>query len=168
MRPKENEYIPYYQPYIDLVKGNEILPVLESQVDEFISLIKTIPEERKTYSYAEGKWTIAELLGHIIDTERIMTFRALWFARSDPNPLPGFEQDDFVKYAGSNERTLSGLMDEWVLLRKSNNLLFKSFDNNALHMRGTANYNQVTVLALLYIIAGHFTHHLNILKDKYL
>jgi hypothetical protein len=167
MRPLVNEYAPYYQGYIDQVKGDEIIPVLESQIDEFITLLKTIPEERKTYSYADGKWTIAELLGHIIDTERIMSFRALWFARSDPNPLPGFEQDDFVKIGGANDRTLDSLVDEWVHLRKSNNFMFKSFDKEALHRLGVANYNEVTVLALLYIIAGHCTHHLNILKEKY-
>lgn len=168
MRPLVNEYIPYYQSYVDLVKGNEIIPVLESQIDEFITLMKTIPEERKTYTYAEGKWSIAELLGHLIDSERIMAFRALWFARNDPNPLPGFEQDDYVKIAGSNNRTLSSFTDEWVPLRKSNIILYKSFDNDAIRRHGIANDNDITVLALLFIIAGHFTHHLNILKEKYL
>ncbi len=168
MRPKETEHIPYYKTYIDLVKGDEIIPVMESQIDEFLSLLKTIPEVKKTYTYAEGKWSVAELLGHIIDTERIMSFRALWFARSDPNPLPGFEQDDFVKTSGSNNRTLSDITDEWVHLRKSNILLFKSFDTDTLRRRGVANYNDITVLALLFVIAGHFTHHINILKEKYL
>ena len=168
MRPVKNEYVPYYQVYIDLVKGDEIIPILEAQVEEFLSLMKTIPEERKTFSYAEGKWTIAELLGHIIDTERIMTFRAFWFARNDPNPLPGFEQDDFVKIAGFNDRSLVSLVEEWVQLRKSNNTLFKSFDKEVLHRRGVANHNEVSVLALLYIIAGHLIHHLEVLKNKYL
>jgi uncharacterized damage-inducible protein DinB len=168
MRPLVNEYAPDFQSYVDLVTGEEVMPVLESQIDEFMKLMKTIPEENSTYSYAEGKWSIAELLGHIIDSERIMTFRALWFARNDPNPLPGFEQDDFVKFAGSNNRTLSSLADEWVHLRKSNIFLYKSFDNEALRRHGFANKNDVTVLALLFIIAGHFTHHLNVLKEKYL
>ena len=168
MRPLVNEYIPYYQTYVDLVKGDEIIPVLESQVEEFVSLIKTIPESKKTYCYADGKWSIAELLGHIIDGERVMSFRAFWFARNDPNPLPGFEQDDYVKFSGANNKTLQGLLDEWVQLRKSNIILFKSMDNDALRRRGIANYNDVSVLALLYIIAGHCTHHLNILKSKYL
>jgi len=168
MRPLVNEYVPYYQLYVDLVKGEEIIPVLESQIDEFISFVKTIPEEKKTYTYAEGKWTIAELLGHIIDVERVMAFRAFWFARNDPNALPGFEHDDYVKISGSNQRYLFELMDEWVQLRKSNILLFRSLDNEALHRRGTANYNEVSVLALLFIVAGHCTHHLGILKEKYL
>lgn len=168
MRPSIDEYAPYYQSYVDLVGGNEIIPVLESQTDEFITLMKTIPEVKKTYTYAQGKWSIAELLGHVIDSERIMTFRALWFARNDTNPLPGFEQDDFVKSAGFNNRTLSSLAEEWIHLRRSNIILFKSFDNNALARHGIANNNNVTVLALLFIIAGHFTHHLNVLKEMYL
>ncbi|MGE5363174.1 MAG: DinB family protein [Bacteroidota bacterium] len=168
MRPSVNEYAPEYQSYIDLVKGDEIISVLEAQADEFTALVKSISEEKKTYTYAEGKWSIAEVLGHIIDSERIMTFRALWFARNAPNPLPGFEQDDFVQYAGSNSSTLSSLTDEWVLLRKSNILLFKGFDEDALARHGIANNNDVSVLALLFIIAGHLIHHANILKERYL
>jgi uncharacterized damage-inducible protein DinB len=168
MRPLVNEYAPYYKRYVDLVEGNEIVPVLESQINDFLSLMETIPEEQKAYSYAEGKWTIAELLGHIIDTERIMSFRAFWFARNDPTPLPGFEQDDYVKVAGFNNRTLLSIVEEWVQLRKSNIILIKTFDKDALHRRGVANYNQVTVQALLFIIAGHCTHHLSVLKEKYL
>lgn len=168
MRPSANEYVREFQSYVDLVKGNDVIPVLESQIDEFITLMKTIPEERKSYSYAEGKWTIAELLGHIIDSELVMTFRALWFARNDTSPLPGFEQEDFVKTAGSNNRPLSSLIDEWVYLRRSNMFLYKSFDYDALQRHGIANDNEVSVLALLFIIAGHFTHHMNILKERYL
>lgn len=168
MRPSVNDYARENQLYVDLVNGDEIIPVLEAQIDEFTKLIKSIPEERKTFTYAEGKWSIAEVLGHILDSERIMTFRALWFARNDKDPLPGFEQDDFVKFAGSNDRTLSSLVDEWKLLRKSNILLFKGFDSDALVRYGTANNNHVTVLALLFIIAGHLTHHVNILKERYL
>ena len=168
MRPKGNEYAPYYQRYIDQVVGEDINLILETQINEFMRLLETIPEDKKTFAYAEGKWTIAELLGHIIDTERIMAFRALWFARNDPNPLPGFEQDDFIQYANFNDRTLLSLAEEWTYLRKSNNILFKNFDESALQRRGVANYNQVTVLALLFIIAGHMTHHLKTLKEKYL
>jgi uncharacterized damage-inducible protein DinB len=168
MRPKENEYAPYYQRYIERVVGEDIITILDNQINEFLELMETIPEEKKIYSYDEGKWTVAELLGHIIDTERIMAFRALWFARNDPNPLPGFEQDDFIQSANFNDRTLLSLADEWTHLRKSNIILFRHFDDAALQRRGVANYNQVTVLALLFIIAGHMTHHLDILKEKYL
>jgi hypothetical protein len=97
-----------------------------------------------------------------------MSFRAFWFARNDPTPLPGFEQDDYVKVAGFNNRTLLSIVEEWVQLRKSNIILIKTFDKDALHRRGVANYNQVTVQALLFIIAGHCTHHLSVLKEKYL
>lgn len=168
MKPLVNEYAPYYQKYIDLVKGDEVIPALESQIDEFMSLVKTIPEEKKTYSYAEGKWTIAELIGHIIDVERVMAFRAFWFARKDPNPLPGFQHDDYVKTAGFNDRTLLSISEEWVQLRKANIAMFKSFNNEVLARRGVANKNEITVLAQIFIIAGHCSHHLNILKEKYL
>src|ERR1035438_4594966 len=99
MRPNETEYAPYYQKYIDTVEGDDIIWVLDKQINEFIEFINTIPEEKKNYSYAAGKWTTVEVLGHIIDTERIMAFRAFWFARNAANPLPGFEQDDFIKSA---------------------------------------------------------------------
>jgi DinB superfamily len=168
MRPKENEYAPYYKKYIDTIEGDDIIWVLNKQINEFLDLLETIPEEKKTHSYADGKWTIAELLGHVIDTERIMAFRALWFARNDPNPLPGFEQDDFIKYSNFNRRTLRSFMDEFTHLRKSNNILFGSFGEEALHRIGVSNNKQVSVLALLYIIAGHLNHHLAILKERYL
>ena len=168
MRPKETDYAPYYQQYIDTVKEDDIMLALNKQINTCLEFLKTIPEEKKTHAYAEGKWTIAELLGHVIDTERIMTFRALWFARNDPAPLPGFEQDDFIKYANFNQRILQSLIEEWAQLRKSNNILFASFDEDALQRRGVASNKQVTVLALLFIIVGHMNHHLDILKERYL
>jgi len=168
MRPKETEYAPYYQKYVDTVEGDDIIWALDKQINEFIEFINTIPEEKKTYSYAVGKWTTAEVLGHINDTERIMAFRALWFARNEPTPLPGFEQDNFIKYSNFNRRTLQSFMDEFSHLRKSNNILFGSFGEEALHRQGISNNKQVSVLALLFIIAGHLNHHVAVLKDKYL
>jgi uncharacterized damage-inducible protein DinB len=168
MRPKENEYDPYYQQYIDSVKGDDILLALDKQIITCVEFLQTIPEEKKTYSYDKGKWTIAEVLGHIIDTERIMTLRALWFARNEPTPLPGFEQDNFIKYTDFNKRTIQSQIEEWTYLRKSNNILYASFSQEALKRRGVASNKQITVLALLFIIAGHMNHHLDILKERYL
>ena len=168
MRPAETEYTPYFKQYVDKVEGDDVIWVLETQLNDFLELIYSIPEEKKNYSYKEGKWTIAELLGHVIDSERIFAFRALCFARNDPNPLPGFEQDDYIKNANFNNRTLRSFVDEFTHLRKSNNILFSNFGEEALHRKGTANNKLVTVNALLYVIAGHFNHHMTFLKERYL
>ena len=168
MRPKETEYASYYQKYIDTVEGDDIIWVLENQINEFHDFVNSIPEEKKTYSYGEGKWTIAEVIGHIIDTERILSFRALWFARHYSVPLPGFEPDDFIKYANFNRRSLRSLLEEWTHVRKSNNLLFANLGEESLHMQGTASNNPITVISLLYIIAGHLNHHIAILQERYL
>ena len=168
MRPNETEYAPYYQKYIDTIEGDDIIWVLDKQINEFIEFINTIPEEKKNYSYAAGKWTTVEVLGHIIDTERIMAFRAFWFARNAANPLPGFEQDDFIKSADFNNRTIHSFADEFNHLRKSNNNLFGGLGEEALHRQGISNNRKVSVLALLYIIAGHMNHHVTILKERYL
>ena len=168
MRPQETEYAPHYKRYVDRVEGDDIIWVLETQINDFLELLNTIPEEKKTYSYADGKWTIAELLGHVIDCERVFAFRALCFARNDHNPLPGFEQDDYIKYSNFNNRTLRSFVDEFTYLRKSNNVLFGNFGEAALHRKGTANNKEITVNALLYVIAGHFNHHMTFLKERYL
>jgi len=168
MRPNETEYAPYYKKYIDAVEGDDIIWVLEKQINEFTEFINTIPEEKKNYSYAAGKWTTAEVLGHINDTERIMAFRALWFARNEPTPLPGFEQDNFIKYSNFKSRTFRSFADEFIHLRKSNNILFESFGEEALSRQGVSNNRKVSVIALLYVIAGHLNHHIAILKERYL
>jgi hypothetical protein len=162
------EYAPDFKQYVDKVEGDDVNWVLETQINDFLELINSIPEEKKNYSYADGKWTIAELLGHVIDSERVFAFRALCFARNDPNPLPGFEQDDYIKYSNFNNRTLRSFVDEFTHLRKSNNILFANFGEEAIHRIGTANNKKITVNALLYIIAGHFNHHMAILNERYL
>lgn len=119
------------------------------------------------YSYEEGKWTVKEVVGHLIDTERVMAYRAVCIARGEKQPLPGFDQDAYVKSGNFNKRELFDLIYEFRLLRESNMLLAKGFDEKALQRRGVASKNEVTVLALLYIIAGHEKHHMNILQERY-
>jgi hypothetical protein len=162
------EYAPYYQHYIDRIEGDDIIWVLDKQINEFNEFIYTIPGEKKNHSYAPGKWTVAEVLGHINDTERVMAFRAFWFARNAPSPLPGFEQDDFIKSTNFNSRTLRSYADEFIHLRKSNNNLFAGLGEEALHRQGISNNKKVSVLALLYIMAGHLDHHIAILNERYL
>jgi len=167
MRPQQGDYAPYYDRYISLIDNDDVVLVLENQIQSSIELLESIGEAKANFAYAEGKWTIKQVLGHIIDTERIMTFRALSFARGEKQPIPGFEQDDYVNEANFNERTLKGLISEFKAVRESNIILFKSFDENILSRKGIASGNEITVLALLFIIAGHEKHHLNVLKEKY-
>jgi hypothetical protein len=168
MRPQETEYAPHYKRYVDRIEGDDIFWVLDKQIIEFSEFIDTIPEDKKHYSYAPGKWTIAEVLGHINDTERIMAFRAFWIARNANSPLTGFEQDDFIKSANFNNRSFLDIVDEFIHLRKSNNNLFGSFGEEALHRQGIVNNKTVSVNALLFIIAGHLDHHVEVLNEKYL
>ncbi|MCK6649947.1 MAG: DinB family protein [Bacteroidia bacterium] len=167
-RPEVNEHPAYYAHYIGLVKGDNILKQLEDQVIDIQAIISEIPEEKESYAYAPGKWTIKELLGHIIDTERIMAYRALRFARKDKTALPGFDENDYVANSDYNKRTLYDIAHEFAIVRESNLALFKHFNEEALDQRGTANNNEATVRAILFMIAGHANHHLNVIKTKYL
>ena len=167
-RPQVNEHPAYYTHYIGLVKGDNILKQLEDQVIDIQAIISEIPEEKESYAYAPGKWTIKELLGHIIDTERIMAYRALRFARKDKTALPGFDENEYVVNSDYNKRTLYDIAHEFAIVRESNLALFKHFNEEALDQRGTANNNEATVRAILFMIVGHANHHLDVLKTKYL
>ena len=167
MRPSEKDYASYYKGYISEIKGDDILSILEEQLNSATKYFDSIPEEKGNYAYAEGKWSVKEVLGHVIDCERIFAARALCIARGEKQSLPGFEQDDYVREANFNKRTLKNLTDQFSLVRKSNLILFETFSDNELNKRGIANENEVTVRAILFIIAGHGLHHIKILKEKY-
>ena len=167
-RPKKGDYAEYYEKYISEIKGSNIHKILESQLSEAIVFLKSIPEEKGEYRYTEGKWTIKEVIGHITDTERVFAYRAMCFARGEKNALPGFDQDNYVKGGKFNSKPMGDLINEFRLLRESNLVLFKSFDEEMLSLEGYVNQNRVTVTALLFIVAGHAQHHLKILKEKYL
>lgn len=167
-RPASSEYASYYDRYVSKVPQGDILTLLKQQKSETLKLLAGIPEERGAYRYAEGKWSIKEVLGHIIDAERIFAYRALRFGRGDTSELPGFEQDDYVKYAGSDSRTLADLTTEYQHVRDSTISLVASFDEAAFSRTGVASQNPITVRALLYVIAGHELHHLAVLKERYL
>ena len=167
MRPSEKDFAPYYKSYIEQVIGDDILNVLEDQLNTAVKFLNSIPEEKGTHAYAEGKWSVKELLGHVIDCERVFAYRALCIARGEKQSLPGFEQNDYVEEAAFNKRTLKDLADEFSLVRKSNLALFKSFSDKELNKRGLANENEVTVCAILFIIAGHCMHHIKVLKERY-
>ncbi len=167
MRPRTGDNNPYYDRYISLIGDDDIIEVLEEQRKTSEKFLKTFTEKQGNYSYADGKWTVKEVLGHVIDTEKIMAYRALAFARGEKQSLPGFEQDDYVAESNFNNRSLDDLINEFLTARESNIILFKSFDEEILNRRGIASESEVTVLALIYIIAGHEKHHMKILREKY-
>ena len=167
MKPKPEDYDAIYGGYISLIGDDDIIEVLKEQRKTSEKFLKTFTEKQGNYSYADGKWTVKEVLGHVIDTEIIMAFRALSFARGEKQSLPGFEQDDYVAESNFNKRSLADLINEFITIRESNIILFKSFNEEILNRRGTASELEVTVLALIYIIAGHEKHHMKFLKERY-
>ncbi len=166
--PNENEYAPYYGRYISLVPDGDFFLLLNKQFDETLGFLRNLTETQAETRYEPGKWSIKEVLGHVIDTERIMSYRALRIARADETPLPGFEQDDYVRAANFDSRTWDDLLAELQVVRAATVALFRGLDEKALGRRGTASNLSVTVRALAYIIAGHERHHLNVLRTKYL
>jgi hypothetical protein len=167
-KPEETEYLPYYGKYISLIQDGDILATLGQQIEETLGLLRSIPESQAGFRYAPGKWSIKELVGHVIDGERIFAYRALRFARNDRTPVPGYEQDDYIREASFDDCTLAGLAAEFESVRQSTLFLFKHLNEAAWTRRGTANDSEVSVRALAYIIAGHEQHHREILRTRYL
>ena len=169
MIPK-NEYNPYFENYIQLAtkEGKSILEIMQDSQIEFDTILRNVPEEKQTFSYAEGKWTLKELIQHSIDTERVFCYRAMCFARNDSTSLPGFDQDVFVDHGNANQLNYYDLLDEMKTLRKSTIQLYKSFSDDALLRIGVASGNKISVRALGYLFSGHQLHHLNIVKERYL
>jgi DinB superfamily len=168
MPPDASEYAPYYGQYIALVPGGDVVVALENQITATTQLLARVTDAQADFRYLPDKWSVKEVVGHILDAERIMGYRALRIARSDITPLPGFEQDDYVKSGGFGARRLSGLLEEFSVVRCATVLLFRSFEPAAWTRQGTANEKSITVRALAYVIAGHELHHRRILAEKYL
>jgi uncharacterized damage-inducible protein DinB len=168
IRPVEGEFLPYYETYIKLVPEGDVLVTLDSQMAETQSLLRALPASSSTYRYAPGKWSVNELVGHLIDSERIFAARALRFARNDATPLPGFEQDDYVRNSKFEVYPVAELASEFDSVRRATIFLFKHLEEPAWMRRGIANNAEVTVRALAYIISGHELHHREILRSRYL
>lgn len=166
----KNEYSSYFEGYLQLVsiKEKSIIENLEDSQNEFETLLRDLDKKKHSFAYAEGKWTLKELIQHVIDTERVFCYRALCFARNDKTLLPGFDQDIFVANDTANERNYFDLLDEMATLRKSTIQLFKSFSDEALLRIGNASGNDMSVRVLGYLASGHQLHHLNIVKARYL
>ena len=167
-KPESSEFLPYYARYIEPVPQGDIISILSAQMKETQALLRAFPSSASSSRYAPDKWTVNELVGHVIDAERIFVGRALRFARNDPTPVPGFEQDDYVANGSFNSCALRDLAAELESVRVSTIFFFKHLDESAWLRRGTANGAEVSVRALAFIIAGHELHHRGILRDRYL
>lgn len=167
-RPERTEYNRYYETYVSLVPEEGIFPALENQITEIENLFAEIPEEKGGFAYDEGKWTVKELVGHLIDSEKIFAYRALRIARADKTPIEGYDQDGYIENARFNDSKLADLIEELTLLRRANIFFFKSLAEDDWTRTGTANNDEISVRALAFIITGHIRHHFNILKTRYL
>ncbi|HEV7388143.1 MAG TPA: DinB family protein [Gemmatimonadaceae bacterium] len=167
-KPAKSEFLPFYERYIQLVPDGDVVATLASQIDETLALLRSLPASVSTYRYAPDKWSVNQLVGHVIDSERLFGDRALRFARNDPTPLPGFEQDDYVRASNCDAYPLSELASELEAVRQSTVFLFRHMDEEAWTRRGVANNAEVSVRGLAYIIAGHELHHREILRSRYL
>ena len=165
-RPAVHEYAPYYARYVDRVPEGDVVQLLNTQLAETLALFVGIGEERAGQPAAAGKWSFKEVLGHLADTERVMSYRALRIGRGDTTPLPGFEQDDYVRTSGSNARSLQSLVDEMSVVRAATVRLLDGFPDEAWSRGGTASGFPVTVNGLAYIMAGHELHHLAIARTQ--
>ena len=167
-KPDPSEYAPYYGKYIGLVQGDDVLRALTDQIDKSLATLRGVSEEGSLKRYAPGKWSMREVAGHLIDTERIFAYRALRFARNDPTELPGFEQDDYIPAAHFDTRPWKDLLGEFDLVRRGNLCMFRGLDAEAWLRRGVASKCEISVRAAAYVIAGHELHHLRILRTKYI
>lgn len=164
-----NEFPEYFVSYINEVKSLDIVEALEDNLDDFTDFIENrVPDIKYQFRYQQGKWSIKEIVQHIIDAERIFGYRALRMARFDVTPLPGFEEDDYVKVSNADAREMDDLLQEFVLVRKATIKLFESFTDEMLLHRGIASGKEISVRAIGYIITGHCIHHQNVVQERYL
>jgi len=166
-RPAVSEYAGHFGKYVDLVPGSDVVGALRGQIGETLATLGAIGEADSLKRYAEGKWSVREVLGHMIDTERIMAYRALRIARADTTPLPGFDQDPYIAAAGFDARSWSGLLEEFEVVRRSNVLMFNGLNADAWGRLGTASGNPISARALAFVIAGHELHHMKIVRERY-
>ena len=166
-RPEPGEYAPYYDRYISLVAGADILRTLDDQRRQMVLLLSGRDEADGDFRYAPDKWNAKEVLGHVCDTERIFAYRALRIARGDRTPIEGFEQDDYVRNGPFAKGPLPDVIEDYIAVRRATLTLLRNLDEGAWTRRGVANKNEVSVRAIAYTIAGHELHHRRILEEKY-
>lgn len=168
-QPNPGEYAPFYAGYINkAVQTGDVLQTLAQLKDSTCEFFTTLSPEKADYAYAEGKWTIKQVVGHLIDAERVFAFRLMCFLRGDATPLPGFDENAYAEQNNVSNRTLHELAAEFKALREANLFLYNSVSDEQSLYQGTANGKPVSVRALLYITAGHELHHLSIINERYL
>ena len=166
-RPAYEEYPAFYHKYVDSLPEGNIFQTLEDQLTELENRVAKLAAEKWTHRYAAGKWSVKEVLGHMIDAERVFSFRALCFARGDKNELPGFDENMYVEKGNFDKVSEKELVRHLICIRRANVLLYSTFGDKELARTGKANGSLVSVRALVFITAGHFQHHLNILRERY-
>ena len=167
-RPNSTEYAEFYSGYVSLVPETDVLKVLREQIEIVRNLVSSIAEEQELFRYAPEKWSIREMMGHINDGERVFSFRAYTFARGDEAALPGFDENDYVRQSNFDQTPLQDLLAEFIALRQSNIMMLEHLKKEDWERVGVASENLITVRAIVWIMAGHVRHHLNILTERYL
>jgi hypothetical protein len=167
-RPDANEYAGHFGKYIEQVPGSDVVSALKGQIGATLATLRAVNERDSLRRYAEGKWSLREVVGHMIDTERIMAYRALRIARGDQTPLAGFDQDPYIEAAGFDGRSWGGLLEEFEAVRRSNVMMFEGLNGTAWGRMGTASGNPISVRALAFVIAGHELHHVKMVRERYL
>ena len=167
-KPSPNSYPVYFQRYIDQVPEEDLFIAFKNQAPIIRDFLATITEEKSFHFYAADKWTLKELLQHMIDTERVFNYRALSFARKEKASLPGFEENAYAASSNANSRTWQSMLDEFIIVRESTTLLFNSFSEEALQTSGIANDHHTSVMAVGFILLGHFYHHKKVIEERYL
>ncbi len=166
--PEPAEYAPFYGTYVRLVPEANLMTALEGQLDELLPLLEAVPEARGGHRYAEGKWSLREVVGHLSDAERVFAYRALRFSRADATDLPGFDEDHFVAHSGYDRRSLEDLREEFRHLRLANLGMFRGMDPEMTLRVGTANGHPISVRALACAMVGHARHHAGVIRERYL
>ena len=167
-KPSPDSYFAYFKKYVDQVPEEDLSAAFSNQLPVITDLLNSITEEKSMYAYDTGKWTLKELLQHMIDTERIFNYRALAIARKETVALPGFDENSYAANSNANSRSWRTLVDEFLAVRQSTQFLYNSFTDEALASSGTASNNRVTVNSLGFTTLGHFYHHKKVMKERYL
>jgi hypothetical protein len=167
-RPVPSDYPVFYETYIKLVSEEDLVRTMRYSLTEIVDFLDRIPQDKAEYRYADGKWSVKELLQHIIDTERIFSYRGLCIARGEQQSLPGFDENAYARHADISGKTLKELKEELLIVRESVFMMYRGFTPEMLNITGISNNKQVTVNAIGYMIIGHVRHHFNIIRERYL
>jgi len=166
-RPTSQEYNSHFEPYVSMTSGNSVAELIANHSVYLLDFINDIPQQKADYRYAPAKWTVKEVLQHIIDMERVFAYRALCIARGDTQQLPGVDQDQFAQYQRVQYRAFSDIQEEFLAMRSDHNILFRSFDKPALSAKGLVNGSSCTCQSWIFISFGHALYHVQMLKDRY-